>query len=438
LGIVVERQGGEMKRRGGLSERPAKTRRRRAIRPKGPSAKIAHRSIPDLQEQLEQQTRELKEAWEQQAATAKLLQVISRSSFDLQTVLDTLTQSAAQLCEAELASIYRPKGEAYYWATSYGYPAEFTEYMKSYPMTPGRGTAVARVLLEGRTVRISDVLADPHYTMLEAQKLGGYRALLAVPLLREEATIGVFSLARRIPLAFTDKQIELVENFAAQGVIAIENARLLNELRQSLQQQTATADVLKVISRSAFDLQTVLDTLTKSATQLCAADRCVIFRRDGDLYRMAENYGFSEEAERYAVEHPMRPGRGSATGRVALEGRAIHTPDVLADSEYTLTDYQKKFGYRTVLNVPLLREGTTIGVLALTRDEVNPFTEKQIELATTFADQAVIAIENVRLFDEVQKRTADLQESLQQQTATSEVLQVISSSPAVALQNKCQ
>ncbi len=248
------------------------------------------------------------------------------------------------------------------------------------------------------------------------------RTTLAVPMLKGGDLVGVILIYRLEIKPFTDKQVALVETFAAQAVIAIENARLLNELRESLQQQTATADVLKVISRSTFDLQMVLRTLTESAAKLCAADKGVIFQRDGELYRFGANYGFSAEAERYAFEHPIRPDRGSIIGRVALCGRAIHLPDVLAGPEYRAVGYQKVFGYRTNLGVPLLREGTTIGVFSLTRDEVKPFTEKQIELATTFADQAGIAIENARLLGE-------LRESLQQQTATSEVLRVISSSP---------
>jgi GAF domain-containing protein len=201
------------------------------------------------------------------------------------------------------------------------------------------------------------------------------------------------------------------------------------ELHESLQQQTATADVLKVVSRSTFDLQTVLATLVESAARLCAADNAALFQRDGAVYRLATTYGYSGDRAQYATEHPLRPGRDSMTGRVALEGKAVHIHDVLADPEYRQAGYQQAFGYRTNLGVPLLRDGTTIGVFALVRNEVNPFTEKQIELVTTFADQAVIAIENARLLSELRQRTTDLTESLEQQTATSEVLQVISNFP---------
>ena len=257
-----------------------------------------------------------------------------------------------------------------------------------------------------------------------------------MPLLKEGKVIGGIALYRTEVRLFDGKQVELLSSFADQAVIAIENARLFQseqartlELTETLRQQTATADVLKVISRSAFDLQPVLDTLTELAARLCDADMATVVRQGeaGHFYHVT-NYNFPPDWIDYTKAASLKPGRGTVVGRALLERKAVQISDVLADAEYTHAEYQKKAGYRTFLGVPLLREGLPIGVLSLCRRTVRPFSEKQIELVSTFADQAVIAIENVRLFDEVQAKTRDLTELLQQQIATAEVLKVISSS----------
>ena len=376
---------------------------------------------------------ELRESLQQQTATADVLKVISRSTFDLHAVLDTLVQSAARLCEADTVVIGRLRGETFYHEASYGYSREYAELLASRPTGPGRGTASGRALLERKIVHILDVLADPEYTypvsLADNSKVDASRTLLGVPLLREGSPMGVMILGRKSVRPFTDKQIELAETFADQAVIAIENVRLFDavqqrtqELTESLNQQTATADVLKVISRSAFDLKTVLDTLVEAAARLCEADQGTIAReRDGVFQRVA-TYGFSDEFTEYVRTLPVIPERGTATGRALLEGKVVHIPDVRADPEYTFAEAQKLGGFRTILSLPMLREGIPIGVLALTRQEVRPFTDKQIELVSTFADQAAIAIENVRLFESVEARTRELAKSLEDLRTTQDRL----------------
>jgi GAF domain-containing protein/HAMP domain-containing protein/anti-sigma regulatory factor (Ser/Thr protein kinase) len=387
-----------------------------------------------LFEEVQARTRELQEALEYQTATSEVLKAISRSAFDLQGVLDTLVDTAIRLCGAEQAMVFRRDGTMLRLAANRGYSREFRELIEKNPVKIDRGTAVGRATVEGRTVHIHDVLEDPEYTFLEGQKLGGWRTSLAVPLMREGSPIGAFSLNRNTPRPFTARQIELVETFADQAVIAIENVRLFEEvqartreLQESLHLQTATADVLKVISRSTFDLAKVLQVLVETAVRLCEADGGTITRQIGDKFVRAGFAGFSDDFIKLAEKVTVVPGRGTLSARALLEAKPVQILDATTDPEYTWPEALETGRFRTGLGVPLMREGVPIGVLSLVRRTVRPFTEKQIEILQTFADQAVIAIENVRLFEAVEAKTRELARSVEELKALSEVGKTISS-----------
>jgi two-component system, NtrC family, sensor kinase len=409
--------------------KPAKAK----VEPRPPVARKSRKVDDSTDRQLEQR---LTEALEQQAATSDILRVISSSRTDAQPVFDTIAANALRLCDGRFSAIFRFDGELIHIAALHNLTPEGAAVFRSaYPHQPSRGGATQRAILTRSIVHIPDIRCDPEYVFQDIAQAADYRSVLSVPMLRDGDVIGTITVYRDAARPFLDAQVELLKTFADQAVIAIENVRLFKELEtrnhaltEALEQQTATSEILRVISQSQTDVQPVFDAIVRSAVRLCGADYSIAARFDGELLHALAHHGLSPDALKFVERtFPMRPGPETMVGRAALSKAVVNFPDVLADPTYS-RDYAAAGGWRSGLGVPMLRDGELIGAIAVSRREPGPFPDKQIALLKTFADQAVIAVENVRLFTELQARNRDLTEALEQQTATSEILRVISQS----------
>jgi adenylate cyclase len=421
-----------MKRQPKAGGKTGKAVRRKAATPKHasppqavdaspPQPVPARRSATTSREtETERLTRERDEALEQQVATGELLKVISNSKFDLQPMLDRLLETAARLCAADIGVIRRRNGDSYPLAATFGYKPEWRTDSERYPSAPTRGSIFGRTVIEEQTVHVPDVLQDPEFARADTQSLIGFRAALGVPLLREGNLIGLMAFRRFNPGGFTPKQISLVETFAAQAVIAIENTRLLNELRESLEQQTATSDVLRVISSSPGELEPVFQAILENGTHICEAKFGNLALIDGSALRVVALHNAPSALADRRQREPVVDLKGSIAGVAISTKKLVHVADLAADERYARSVLATAGGARTSLVVPMLKEDETIGTIAIYRQEIRPFTDKQIALLQNFAAQAVIAIENARLLSELRERTEEvvkLNQQLEQRVA---------------------
>jgi GAF domain-containing protein len=362
-------------------------------------------------------------------ATSEILRVIAGSPTDLQPVFDTIAERSMRLCEATFCWVLTFDGELMHLGSLANVSPEGADALRQVlPQAPSRGTAAGRTILTGDVVQVPDVLADPEYELKGTAQATNYRSVLTVPLLHQGHPIGVIAVSRPEPRGFSAEQIQLLTTFADQAVIAIENVRLFNETKEALERQTATADILRVISSSPTDLQPVFDVIVQSAVRLCDGLFAALFRFDGELIHFAAQHNFTPEGiEAVRRTFPVHPTRALGSGRAILRRAVVHIPDVEVDPEYAHQAMSHAVGFRSGLWVPMMREGAPIGVIAVVRAEPGPFSDNQIELLKTFADQAVIAIENVRLFTELQARTRELGRSVDELKALGEVGRAVSS-----------
>ena len=395
----------------GRRAKPAKTK----VEARPPLARKSRKADDSERRQLEER---VTEALEQQAATSEILHAISSSPTDLDPVFRMILVNATRLCGASVATLWLFDGEVLTSVANQNASPAFAEYLARARIRPGRETTTRRAALERKTIHVSDLLSDPDFSAPEFQRKEKVKTVLSVPLLRQDTLVGVVTLWRREVRPFSDRQVALVETFADQAVIAIENVRLFNETREALERQTATAEILKVISSSPTDVQPVFGAIAERAAALCEAEFGFVATYDGDVIHHRASVGPSPEAlELHRAGYPMKPGTGSVTARVVLQGVPVQIEDMFADPEYAQKIAAERGEFRSGMGVPMLREGNVIGAIVVVRTVPGKFSERQVGLLQTFADQAVIAIENVRLFRELESRTQELTRSVGELTA---------------------